>query len=151
MLKIKEIQPIGCQVLVTKNIYGWDDRDESGIVIHPKGDLKSYQQVIAVGDDVKWVKPGDVVEINFYKYCSFENDNNSVKVNGTNKVVELHLNEVELTDTEGDPIICFLIDQRDIKYILKDFDEVTYSKKDSLITITPPKKQLILPTNKVLV
>ena len=68
MLKQKMIKPVGCQVLVTENLYGWDDFDESGLIIHKRGDLKHYQEVIAVGDDVKWVKPGDVVAINFYKY-----------------------------------------------------------------------------------
>lgn len=147
MLEIRKIKPIGCQVLVTKNVYGWDDFDESGIIIHKRGDLKSYQTVIAVGDDVKFVKPGDVVEINFFKYCEFQDDPNSVKVNGTNKVINLHLNIVEMIDEEGDPIDCFLIDQREVKYILEEYKEVTY-KNSELINIKQPKKQLILPNNK---
>ena len=149
MLSIKEIKPIGCQVLVTKNLYGWDDFDESGLVIHAKGEIKQYQEVIAVGDDVKFVKPGDVVDINFYKYCAFENDENSIKVNGTNKVVSLHLKEVDLTNDEDEVVTCFLIDQRDVNYILKDFKEITYSKKQhKLIDIKAPHK-LILPNNNI--
>ena len=143
------IKPVGCQVLVTENLYGWDDFDESGLIIHKRGDLKNYQEVIAVGDDVKWVKPGDVVAINFYKYCSFENDENSVKVNGSNKIVGIHLDEIELTGDNDEPVTCFLIDQRDIKYILTDFEEITYEqKKHKLIHIEQPKTKLILPDNK---
>lgn len=150
MLKLRKIRPVGCQVLVSKNLYGWDDCDEAGLIMHNKGDLKSYQTVVAVGDDVKFVKPGDTVEINFYKYCEFQDDPNSVKVNGTNKVINLHLNIVEMTDIDGDPIDCFLIDQRDIKYIIEDFEEVTYEKKQhTLIQVETPKKQLILPNNKI--
>jgi hypothetical protein len=150
MLKVKKIKPMGCQVLVTENLYGWDDFDEAGLIIHKRGDLKTYQEVIAVGDDVSMVKPGDVVEINLYKYCSFENDENSIKVNGTNKIVSLHLNEVELEGTDGEPVTCFLIDQRDIKYILEDYDEVTYEKsKHKLVTIEQPKTKLILPNNRI--
>ena len=148
MLKLKKIKPIGCQVLVTENLYGWDDFNEAGLIIHKRGDLKTYQQVLAVGDDVKMVKPGDVVEINLYKYCSFENDNNSVKVNGSNKIVSIHLNEVELMNDDGDPVNCFIIDQRDVKFIIEDFEEVTYDKQ-KLIKIKQPKKQLILPDNKI--
>ena len=148
MLKLKKIKPIGCQVLVTENLYGWDDFNEVGLIIHKRGDLKTYQQVLAVGDDVKMVKPGDVVEINLYKYCSFENDNNSVKVNGSNKIVSIHLNEVELINKDGDPVNCFIIDQRDVKFIIEDFEEVTYDKQ-KLIKIKQPKKQLILPDNKI--
>ena len=148
MLELRKIKPMGCQVLVTENLYGWDDFNENGLIIHTRGDLKDYQEVIAVGDDVKYVKPGDVVAINFYKYCEFKNDPNSVKVNGTNEVVNLHLNEVELKDEKGEDVRCFLIDFRDIKYILEDFDEVTYNKKDELFKVPKPKK-LILPDNKV--
>ena len=150
MLKVKKIKPIGCQVLVTENLYGWDDFDESGLIIHKRGDLKTYQEVIAVGDDVKMVKPGDVVEINLYKYCSFENDESSIKVNGTNKVVNIHLNEIEMTGEDDEPVTCFLIGQRDVKYILEDFKEVTYEqKKHKLIQIKQPKTKLILPNNKI--
>lgn len=137
-------------MLVTENLYGWDDFNESGLIIHKRGDLKPYQEVIAVGDDVKFVKPGDVVEINFYKYCEFENDSNSVKVNGVNKIVNIHLNEVEMVDIGGDPATCILIDQRDIKYVLEDFEEVTYEPKNhTLIQIEQPKKKLILPNTKI--
>lgn len=149
MLELRKIKPIGCQVLVTKNLYGFDDYDESHILRHQKGDLKSYQQVIAVGDDVKFLKPGDTVEINFYKYAEFANDPNSIKVNGTNKVITFHLNIVEMIGEDNEPVDCILIDWRDIKYILKDFKEVTYNKKDELIVVKQPKKQLILPNNKI--
>ena len=150
MLKQKMIKPVGCQVLVTENLYGWDDFDEAGLIIHKRGDLKDYQEVIAVGDDVKFVKPGDVVAINFYKYCTFENDENSIKVNGSNKIVNINLNEVEMTCEKYEPVTCFLIDQRDIIYILEDFEEVTYEqKKHKLIQIEQPKTKLILPNNKI--
>ena len=147
MLEIRKIKPVGSQVLVTKNLYGWDDFNEAGILIHQRGDLKSYQTVVAIGDDVKFVKPGDVVEINLYKYCEFQNDPNSVKVNGTNQVINLHLNIVEMVGEDGEPIDCFLIDQREVKYIMEDFKEVAY-KGDKLIDVKKPKKQLILPNNK---
>ena len=149
--KLRKVKPIGCQVLVTFNRYGWDDYNEAGILEtgHSRGDFKTYQEVLAVGDDVKFVKPGDVVKINFYKYCSFENDPNSIKVNGTNNVLEYHLNKVEMVDVDGEPITCILIDQRDITYILEDFEEVTYDpKKHHQIIVEPPKKKLILPDNK---
>lgn len=147
MLELRKIKPVGSQVLVTKNLYGWDDFDDAGLIIHSRGDIKSYQTVVAVGDDVKFVKPGDVVEINFFKYCEFLDDPNSVKVNGTNRVINLHLNIVEMVNEDGEPVDCFLIDQREVKYILEDYKEVTY-KGDKLINVKQPKKQLILPNNK---
>lgn len=137
-------------MLVTENLYGWDDFDESGLIIHKRGDIKSYQTVLAVGDDVKFVKPGDVVEINFYKYCEFEHDENSIKVNGSNKVVNLRLNEVELIGEDNEPVACFFIDQRDVKYILEDYREVSYQQKSrKKIIVEPPKKALILPNTNI--
>ena len=148
MLKVKKIKPIGCQVLVTKDLYGWDDFDESGVLIHQRGDIKQYQTVIAVGDDVKFVKPGDVVNINFYKYAVFKEDPNSVKAMADNPIVGLRLHEVEMIDKDDEPITCILIDQRDVHYIMEDFEEVTY-KGDTLIGIKKPKQGLILPNNKI--
>ena len=148
MLNVRKIKPIGSQVLVSKTLYGWDDENAAGLIVCKKGDLKSYQKVIAVGDDVKFVKPGDMVEINFYKYAVFKEDPNSVKAMNDNPIIGLRLDEVELIDKDGDTVTCFLIDQRDIKYILEDFDEVRYNKDDELIKV-PKKKQLILPNNRI--
>lgn len=150
MLKLKKIKPVGCKVLVTENLYGYDDFNEAGLIIHKKGDLKPYQQVVAVGDDVKFIKPGDFVIINYYKYCSFENDEQSVKVNGTNTVVDIHLDEVEIYNEKDEAVTCFLIDWRDIKYTFQedDFDEVVYDKKDNLITV-PKAPSLILPSSRI--
>lgn len=148
MLKIKSIKPIGSQVLVSKNLYGWDDFNASGIVIHTKGDLKTYQTVLAVGSDVKFVKPGDVVEINFYKYAVFKEDPNSVKAMADNPIVGLRLNEVELVDKDNEPVSCLLIDQRDVQYILEDFDECTYPKGKEII-VEKPKTNLILPSDRI--
>lgn len=151
MLKLKEIKPMFNQVLVTENLYGWDDKDESGIIIATKGDLKMYQTVLAVGDDVKHVKPGDVVALNLYKYAEFKEDPNSVKAISGNSVVKLRLNEVEMTNEEGENVSCFIVDERDIKYILTDYEEVTYNDKDELVKVEQPKVNLILPNNKIIV
>lgn len=151
MLRIKEIKPMFSQVLVTEDLYGWDEKNEAGIITHTKGDIKPYQTVIAVGDDVKQVKPGDIVAINYYRYCEFKEDPNSLKAIHGNSVVKLHLDEVEMTDTEGETLTCFIIDQRDIKYILVDFEEVAYNEKDELIKIPSPKINLILPNKNIYV
>ena len=148
MLKLKKIKPIGSQVLVTKNLYGWDDFMEGGVLIHKRGDLKDYQEVLSVGDDVRFVKPGDVVKINLYKYAVFKEDPNSVKAMADNPIVGLRLNEVELTDDNNEPVSCLLIDQRDVQYILEDFKECTYAK-DKEIIVEKPKTNLILPSDRI--
>lgn len=150
MLQVKKVKPIGCQVLVTRERYTWDDENAAGIVDfgHMKGDLKTYQTVLAVGSDVSFVKPGDVVEINLYKYAVFKEDPNSVKALADNPIVEFRTNDVELVDDAGDVVMCMLIDQRDVQYILEDFEEVKYAKDDTLIKIPRPN-QLILPSYRI--
>ena len=147
MLELRKIKPMFSQVLVTEDLYGYDDYSASGIIVHFKGDVKNYQTVLAVGDDVRFVKPGDKVSINFYKYAELLNESNSMKAIGTNDVVKLHLDEVELTDENGETKTCFLIDQRDIKYIIEESREVVYDKDDTLNEI--PKPNLILPDTKL--
>lgn len=150
MLEISKIKPMGSQVLVTKNLYEWDDFNDCGIMIHQRGDIKDYQTVVSVGSDVKGLKPGDVVAINFFKYAVFKEDHNSLKVaERDNTIIGLRLNEVEMVDAEGKPITRFIIDFRDIKYILEKFKETTYSKNTNKIKIDQPKKQLILPDTKI--
>ena len=136
------------QVLVTKDLYGWDDFNESGIIVNQRGDLKYYQTVIAVGSDVHQVSPGDKVAINFSKYAVFKEDPNSVKAMNDNPIVGFRLNEVDMVDSNGESVTCLMIDQRDIQYVMEDFDEVAYNSKDELIKIeTPP--QLILPDKRI--
>lgn len=148
MLKLKEVKPVFNQVLVTEELYGYDDKDHAGIIIHRKGDIKPYQKVIAVGNDVKNVKPGDTVAINFYKYAELQEDPNSLKALKGNKMVKLHLNEVELTDDNDELLTCFIIDERDIKYIMTSFSEVAYKDDDTQVTL-PNGNNLILPNKKL--
>lgn len=147
MLRIRKMKPMFSQVLVTEEYYGYDVYNAAGIITATKGDIKEYQRVVAVGEGVTNVKPGDMVVINYYHYAEFKNDPNSIKAIDGNSVVKLHLNEVVLTDENGEDMPCFLIDCREIKYVLEDFDEVNYSKDDSLITI--PKKNIILPSKDI--
>ena len=150
MLKLKKIKPIFSQVLVTEDLYGWDDKNAAGIIVHKKGDLKTHQKVLAIGDDVKTVKPGDLVEVNLYKYAVFKEDPNSVKAMADNPIVGLRLNEVELTDENDESVYAFIIDQRDIKYIITDSEEVAYNDKDELQKVKNPKATIIVPNKKLI-
>lgn len=150
MLKLRKIKPIFSQVLVTEDLYGWDDKNAAGIIVHKKGDLKTHQKVLAIGDDVKTVKPGDLVEVNLYKYAVFKEDPNSVKAMADNPMVGLRLNEVELTDENDESVYAFIIDQRDIKYIITDSEEVAYNDRDELQKVENPKATIIVPNKKLI-
>lgn len=149
MLKLKKIKPIGSQILVSGETYLEDDYNEVGILEknHIKDSLKTYQTVLAIGDDVKFVKVGDLVEINFYKYAVFKEDPNSLKAMADNPIVDWRLNWVTMTDVEDNDVDCILVDQRDVKYIIEDYDEKTYKPK--VFNTSEGKQQLILPSNRI--
>jgi hypothetical protein len=149
MLKLKKIKPIGSQILVSGETYLEDDYNEAGILEknHIKDSLKTYQTVLAIGDDVKFVKVGDLVEINFYKYAVFKEDPNSLKAMADNPIVDWRLNWVTMTDVEDNDVDCILVDQRDVKYIIEDCDEKTYKPK--VFNASEGKQQLILPSNRI--
>lgn len=147
MLRIRKMKPMFSQVLVTEDYYGYDVYNAAGLIIAKKGDIKDHQTVIEVADGVTNVKPGDVVVINYYRFCEFKNDPNSVKSLEGNPVVKLHLDEIVITGDDGEEMPCFLIDCRDIKYKLEDYDEVNYNKKDDLIVV--PKRNIILPSKDI--
>lgn len=144
MLELRKIKPVFSQVLVTEELFGYDERNASGLITNIKGNIKPYQRVVAVSDDVKCVKPGDLVAINFYKYAELKEDPNSVKAISGNSVVTLRLNEVEMTDEDGETQMCFIIDQRDIKYVIEDSREVTYPEDTDKPVIILPSTNLKL-------
>jgi hypothetical protein len=74
----------------------------------------------------------------------FKEDPNSVKAMADNPIVGLRLHELEVVGEDGEDVPCFLIDQRDINYIIEDYEEVTY-KNDNKLIIEHPKTNLILP------
>ena len=58
MLNITGVKPMFNNILTTMNKYEKDEY-ENGIIIYKKGDLKEYQEVIAVGSTVRDIKIGD--------------------------------------------------------------------------------------------
>ena len=68
MYKIKKIKPMFNQVVTTMDMYRDVIRNSGVIDAARSNTIKEYQTVIAVGDAVRSVKPGDVVFINPRRY-----------------------------------------------------------------------------------
>ena len=62
MPNIKKIKLLGNYILTTKNEYD-GKTTENGVII-PKGNLKEYQKVVAVGPTVRTISVGDLVSVN---------------------------------------------------------------------------------------
>lgn len=126
MLKIKKLKPIYTSILTTYNKYSTPETVEGSDIIDPakaKIMVKEYQQVLEVGNQVRLVKPGDIIVINPMKYAKYKQvlQKNSLR-NDTqqykNEIVGFDFPIVEVNDQEY-----LLLDERDILYIVEEAEE----------------------------
>ena len=140
MLHIKKIKPRYNSVLVTGNRYEKDEYDK-GIIIASKGDLKVYQDVIAVGSTVMDIKPGDKVKFNPLHYATTKIKPDSIKneMDLDNSVIKWNLPWVILENEKGEEKECLLLKDNDIEFVYEGYE------KDSVPSIMiPPKKEVLL-------
>ena len=137
MLHIKTLKPLNTQVLITGEKYKEDMRD-GAITTAVKGDLKTYQKVLAVGPMVRDIKPGDQVMFDPTPYAVMKYDKNSLKNDmDMNKVLRWNLPWVTVDDENGEPQDCLLIDFRYVKFAFE-------GEEISNPIIMPEKKEIIL-------
>ena len=75
---IEELQPMFTTVVTTLDTYD-EDLVLDGVIQSPKGTLKLYQKVIAVGPNVRDVKVGDLVLLNLTNYIKRKFRDDSIK------------------------------------------------------------------------
>lgn len=140
MLHIKKIKPLFTNILVTGNKYEKDEK-QNGLIIAKKGDLKLYQEVLAVGSMIKDIKVGDWIMINPKNYAVKKYDPNSVKEDmGMNSTVGYNMPWVTIDDEKGNPEECLLLIDRDIEFVFEG--EETPEEDSSLIM--PKEKKIII-------
>lgn len=126
MLKVKSIKPLFTGVLTTANKYETTST-KNGIIISAKqteGHIKEYQTVVKVGSSVREIKPGDIVLINPSRYLRKKFDENSIRDDfGKNPTIEINIPTVVINDKEY-----FLIEDRDVAYIIDDCEEIPDTK-----------------------
>lgn len=126
MLKVKSIKPLFTGVLTTANKYETTST-KNGIIISAKqteGQIKEYQTVVKVGSSVREIKPGDIVLINPSRYLRKKFDENSIRDDfDKNPTIEINIPTVVINDKEY-----FLIEDRDVAYIIDDCEEIPDTK-----------------------
>lgn len=130
-LKIKKLKPQFTTVITTLDVYE-DNLIEDGIVVAPKGALKLYQRVIAVGPNVREIKEGDLVLLNLQNYLKRKWKENSIKEDIEN-MEESYVYDFPKIIIGGE--MYAKLQDRDIDGIIEDYEEVeiTESEKGSLI------------------
>ena len=126
-------------IVTTMNSYEDDVVTAAGLIDSTKqrGALKEYQTVIAVGNAVRDINPGDVVCINPIRYAQYKHDKNSLKdLASGNPVTGYNFNVVEIDGKD-----CLLLHDQDIRYVIEDYEEVP----------DPGPSQIIHPNTDIIV
>lgn len=122
-------------VITTANLYE-EDVVQSGIVVTPKGTLKNYQTVLAIGGSVRDIKVGDLVSINPMRFAVRKRNDNSLvnDIETTNPVLRYEFDIRELND---EPVL--LLQDRDIEFIVEEYEEMAPEKVSVLVGVDSPK------------
>lgn len=132
MLKINKIKPLFTALITTMDRYEQDKITEGGLIDTSKqqGTLKEYQRVLAIGDAVRGIKVGDLVCVNPARFAVRKHDKGSMRdgVITDNPVVTYNFDVVEMGGNQ-----CLLLQDRDIEYVIEDYEEVPDSNPSPLI------------------
>lgn len=139
MLKIKKIKPMFTALITTMDKYE-QDVTAGGLINVTKmqGGLKEYQTVLAVGGSVRDIKVGDLVCVNPARFAVRKHQAGSLKdgVITDNPVTTYNFDVVEMDGKQ-----CLLLQDRDIDFIIEEFEEVPDPAPS---TIIQPEKKLIV-------
>ena len=139
MINIKKVKPMFNAIITTMNRYE-DDDDSDTLIKNTSGSLKEYQTVVAVGDSVRDIKVGDVVQIDPSRYAQKQHKEDSLKngIVSDNPVMSYNFKTI-LIDGEQ----CLLLYDSDISYIIEEYEEVNES------STTNKELELDFPTAKL--
>ena len=123
MLKVKKIKPLFTSLITTMDKYEQDKITDGGLIDTSKqqGTLKEYQTVLAVGDSVRNIKVGDLVCVNPARFAVRKHEKGSMRdgVITDNPVIGYNFDIIEMDGKN-----CLLLQDRDIEFIIEDFEEV---------------------------
>lgn len=126
-LKLKKIKPINSQILTTADKYEEDGHMElKGAIIHQakmKGTVKLYQKVLAAGSLCRYVKEGDVIQINPIRYVHIDHPEDEDSIRGV-VTVRNDYSKYSLPTIKIDGETRLLINEQDVEYIIEDYEEV---------------------------
>ena len=104
-----------------------------------QGGLKEYQKVLAVGSSVRDIKVGDIVCVNPARFAVRKHQAGSLKdgVVTDNPVTTYNFDVVEMDGKQ-----CLLLQDRDVDFIIEEYEEVPDPSPSPIIQ--PEKKKLIV-------
>lgn len=128
-------------LITTMDKYEQDVRTTGGLlnVNKQQGGLKEYQTVLAIGESVRGIKVGDLVCVNPTRFAVKKHQAGTLKdgVVTDNPVVKYNFDVVEMDGRQ-----CLLLQDRDIDFIIEEYEEVPDPTPSPLIK--PEEKKLIV-------
>ena len=121
MFKILEVKPMFTGVITTAKRYVGDMTTKGGLLLDTskmEGTMNPFQTVIAAGDMVKDLKPGDIVNINFKRYKKTVHAPGAIENNITsdNMSITYEIPMIELGDQEA-----LFLQNSDIEFIVTKY------------------------------
>lgn len=133
MLKIKKFKPVFTGLLTTMDVYD-HDVFKNGLLVIKKGTIKEYQKVLATGDTVRNTKVGDLVLIDPKNYIKMKHSDGSLRDGVVTDNMAISY-DFELLEIDGK--LCMHLQDRDIRGIIEEYEEVPDIEIPSQIIITP--------------
>lgn len=139
MLKINKIKPLYTKLITTADKYKNDQKVGNILDANRlEGRYKEYQKVVSIGSSVREVKVGDLVLIDPSRYIKRKFSDNSLREDFVeNPIISIDIPTVMMGDTDY-----FMLDERDIVYIIEDSEEIPDPVEESIII--PKKRKLIV-------
>ena len=128
-------------LITTMDKYEENVRTSGGLldVTKQQGGLKEYQTVLAIGSSVRDIKVGDLVCVNPARFAVKQHQAGTLKdgVVTDNPVVKYNFDVIEMDGKQ-----CLLLQDRDIDFIIEEYEEVPDPTPSPLIK--PEEKKLIV-------
>lgn len=129
-------------LITTMDKYKQDTYTSGGLIDTAKqqGKLKEYQTVLAIGSSVRDIKIGDLVCINPTRFAVKQHQTGTLRdgIVTDNPIVRYNFDVIEMDGKQ-----CLLLQDRDIEFIIKEYEEVPDPIPPHLITLEE-KKELIV-------
>ena len=136
MLNVKDIRPVYTRIITTANKY--EETQMNGNIIDVnklEGRYKEYQKVVRVGSSVREVKEGDLILIDPSRYMKRKFSEGSLRED----FVENPITEISVPTVTMNGEDYFMIEERDIAYVITDWEEVPDPLPNPIIVPKKPK------------
>lgn len=129
-------------LITTMDKYEHDVTTRGGLIDTTKqqGGLKEYQTVLAVGSSVRDIKVGDIVCVNPARFAVRKHQAGTLKdgIVTDNPVTTYNFDVVEMDGKQ-----CLLLQDRDIDFIIEEYEEVPDPTPSPIIQPEKKKKLIV--------